>query len=372
MRQDPQVRNADLSQIEARTVVGTTPADAVGLYKFLLVPVLGSLALGCAGGPASSSSSGPGGAGGKADEFGAEAPNLHGTYVNDVGTQRIDFLGGGLASLTNLDSEGHILGAHPSNFEVRWSSELEATLYSVRYVDGGNPELCGSLVLDPGRRFVDVADCVDFESSTYTRLGIAAGTYTNGRQSQRIDFSEEGFTLTNLDEEGHIVGAHPSRFTVTWTSALEGAMFSVRYVDGGEPEACGRIAIAEDFSALQVDDCEAFDGRFYDRTGFFGGAYESDAGGKLDIDTMTGQATVTLPDGETTVSGSLARDGSLGGMYTLQMEEGWVCGTYRISLFESEGVVGDGSTVTVTWDRPDGSVVRDCGFMLEGEGTYSR
>ncbi|MCX5743886.1 MAG: hypothetical protein NT062_15460 [Proteobacteria bacterium] len=99
------------------------------------------------------------------------------------------------------------------------------------------------------------------------------------------------------------------------------------------------------------------------------GVYAGPEGATLFVDK--GDALVLLPDGNQ-VSGLLSREGTLGGAYTIDVKEGTVCGTYRISLWESEGVLGDGSRVELSWVRPQGSVVQQCGFMLAGEGEYLR
>ena len=80
---------------------------------------------------------------------------------------------------------------------------------------------------------------------------------------------------------------------------------------------------------------------------------------------------VLLPQSEE-VGGTLDRDGTLGGSYTITVPEGLVCGTFSLSLWESEGVLGDGSELDARWLRPEGSVVSSCGFMLAGEGAYVR
>ena len=99
------------------------------------------------------------------------------------------------------------------------------------------------------------------------------------------------------------------------------------------------------------------------------GTYAGPEGSALEIDA--GFATVRLPDGET-VEGPLSRDGTLGGAYTVDVAEGIVCGTYRISLWASEGTLGDGSRVSLSWLAPQGSVVEDCGFMRAAEGEFER
>ena len=100
-----------------------------------------------------------------------------------------------------------------------------------------------------------------------------------------------------------------------------------------------------------------------------GGVYDGPNGSTLWLDE--GQALLALPDGSE-VSGTLDRDGTLGGSYTITVPEGVVCGTYSLSLWESEGVLGDGSELDARWLRPEGSVVSSCGFMLAGEGAYVR
>jgi hypothetical protein len=99
------------------------------------------------------------------------------------------------------------------------------------------------------------------------------------------------------------------------------------------------------------------------------GVYDGPGGATLLVES--GEALVVLPDGSE-VSGSLDRDGTLGGSYLIVVPEGMVCGTFAISLWESEGVLGDGSEVDLRWVRPDGSVASQCGHMLTGEGPYVR
>ena len=100
-----------------------------------------------------------------------------------------------------------------------------------------------------------------------------------------------------------------------------------------------------------------------------GGVYDGPDGSTLWLDV--GQALLALPDGSE-VGGTLDRDGTLGGSYTITVPEGMVCGTFSLSLWESEGVLGDGSELDARWLRPEGSVVSSCGFMLAGEGAYVR
>lgn len=101
----------------------------------------------------------------------------------------------------------------------------------------------------------------------------------------------------------------------------------------------------------------------------FAGSYDGPGGATMHV--HGGEVVVELPDGND-LAGPLDRDGTLGAAYTIRVAEGNVCGTYRISLIESEGVIGDGGRVTLTWQRPAGSVVQQCGFMLAGEGRYAR
>jgi hypothetical protein len=99
------------------------------------------------------------------------------------------------------------------------------------------------------------------------------------------------------------------------------------------------------------------------------GTYEGPAGSMLEIEA--GYATVRLPDGEA-LEGPLSRDGTLGGSYTIDVAEGMVCGTYHISLWATEGTLGDGSRLSLNWLAPQGSVVEDCAFMRAGEGQFER
>lgn len=99
------------------------------------------------------------------------------------------------------------------------------------------------------------------------------------------------------------------------------------------------------------------------------GTYQGPEGSALTIEA--GNATVRLPDGDI-VEGPLSRDGTLGGSYTVDVAEGSVCGTYRISLWAAEGTLGDGSRVSLTWLVPQGSVAADCAFMRAAEGAFVR
>lgn len=88
---------------------------------------------------------------------------------------------------------------------------------------------------------------------------IEQKTFINIEESQRIDFANSSlFTLTNIDPDGNIIGAHPSKFKVQWETASTGRLFSVRFVDEGEPEECGTIAFDSASQQVQVANCEEF------------------------------------------------------------------------------------------------------------------
>jgi Protein of unknown function (DUF1176) len=85
-----------------------------------------------------------------------------------------------------------------------------------------------------------------------------------------------------------------------------------------------------------------------------------------------GLATFYVPSSRSVFQGRLERDGSLGAAYNIRFPEGFVCGNYHVSLFTAEGEVGDGKTLKVTWDQPQGSVVHECDFMAALEGEFTR
>lgn len=102
-----------------------------------------------------------------------------------------------------------------------------------------------------------------------------------------------------------------------------------------------------------------------------GGTYRSANGAELHIEN--GGAEVIFPTRGNTLKGDLERDGSLGAAYNILLPEGYVCGSFHISLFVAEGEVGDGNTVSLSWiNKPEGSVLRQCAFMAEAEGSYTR
>lgn len=190
----------------------------------------------------------------------------------------------------------------------------------------------------------------------YASLQLADGTTVEGYlqrdgtlgASYTIDV-EEGmvcgsFRISLWGEEEGVLG-DGSRVTLSWLRP-----------DGSVVRECGAMLAGEgSYERVQTPTLR--------------GTYEGPEGTALRIDE--GYATVRLADGST-VEGPLSRDGTLGGAYTIDVEEGMVCGTYRISLWASEGTLGSGRHVDLTWLAPDGSVARSCGFMRAAEGGFER
>lgn len=97
------------------------------------------------------------------------------------------------------------------------------------------------------------------------------------------------------------------------------------------------------------------------------GTYLSKSGFTVSISGVG--ISIKQPNG-TEEDGTLERDGTIGASYIVRFPEGHVCGTYKISLWVAEGQMGDGSTFKMTWNKPNGSVVNQCGYMAEAEGAY--
>lgn len=84
-----------------------------------------------------------------------------------------------------------------------------------------------------------------------------------------------------------------------------------------------------------------------------------------------GQARLTL-HGSLLVDGSLSKDGTAGNSYTVVPEEGYVCGTVKLSKYDphNEGFLLE-NAIEVIWNRPDGSIVSTCApDLVPAEGIY--
>ncbi len=100
-----------------------------------------------------------------------------------------------------------------------------------------------------------------------------------------------------------------------------------------------------------------------------GGVYTSNSGSRIHI--FADAIAIVTPDGSR-MQGTLMRDGTLGASYNVKFPEGYVCGGYSLSLWVAEGQMGDGSTLKLTWQKPDGSVAKQCGSAAKAEGSYTR
>jgi hypothetical protein len=157
--------------------------------------------------------------------------------------------------------------------------------------------------------------------------------------------------------EGYVCGGYQLSLWIAEGKMGDGSSFKLSWQrpDGSVAKQCQFSAGAEGA---------------YDRQSLaLAGTYSSGNGHSIVV--QDGKATIMSSSGQNVV-GRLERDGTAGGTYSVRFEEGFVCGSYQLSLWAGEGKLGNGDSFKLSWKRPDGSVVKSCAEQAKAEGEYKR
>jgi hypothetical protein len=166
-----------------------------------------------------------------------------------------------------------------------------------------------------------------------------------------------GATYNVRFPEGHVCGGYQLSLWIAEGQMGDGSSFKLSWKrpDGSVAKQC-------QFSA-------GVEGAYERQMMSLAGTYTSSNGHTVLV--QEGNATIINSSGQKVV-GRLERDGTLGGSYLVRFEEGFVCGSYQLSLWAGEGKVGNGDTFKLTWKKPEGSVARTCVDQPKAEGEYKR
>lgn len=313
-------------------------------------------------------------------------PSLFGKYQKSDGVT-INIAAGTLAILQpngnriqgHLERDGSLGASYTVRFQegfVCGSYNLSLWIAEGQMGDGSQFKLSwnkptGSVVRECGH--MSAAEGQYSRSSTV----VLRGVYSDGK-SNVVHIEGGKVTLSSgnakpmegqLERDGSLGASYTIRFPEgfvcgTYNLSLwaaegvvgNGSQFKLKWnkPEGSVVRSCGDMQLAEGS---------------YNRTSNFGGDYYNADGTKIIIDTKAGLATLVIQN-EGQFQGQLERDGTMGGSYKLRFKEGFVCGSYSISLWISEGTVGDGSWFKGSWQEPTGSVRNQCGFMRKAQGVF--